>query len=596
MHFILLANANLNIDALPVSKDQDTVLVQFNKCLNNHLVEPLNVERWFVFNVPTEGMPHGFTRVNEAPCDVSRGKLFFAVNEHHDNPYVRQVQDRFGGEVMCFSDALGPFDLKKIGFAPSIGYQVAMYAALQGHDVTLVGFSGNFPGGGWIGHNFDLEQLLLKKQQNITFLDVDPEPNLSVAASFGRIFNDTYDFSTPAPRQMIDIGKAFSRSGEYALANRFIENAQFRNPNILWTINDSAALEELALKERLFSKSLAKQHLKNSRGVRSEAAVYQYSGPTFEYSRKEGRGRILIVNNTEKMELNKHHAGCKLVMSQINSHLAQRGMQVVGWINETAGFNSLLEVDPNLDGIDAILINGEGTFHDNAPRAINLLLLCDNIRTAFKKKVMFINGVWQNNGAFMTDVLEKFDVVSVRDRRSLSEIGRKSHVLYNPDLTWSCSFGPSAEPTRDVAVIDSIYEEMSGNLMKLAITHGKDFWAMGAYFKNTFALLKADRRLPLIATTGQEFGDYRAVVTGRFHGACLALLSGCSVVYTPSNSHKTDSMFDEIGLANKEFDFGGPLEIEPYSQAEKSKVREFAAAATSSIGALFDDIAGCVLK
>ncbi|MDH6268496.1 hypothetical protein M2360_003902 [Rhizobium sp. SG_E_25_P2] len=596
MHFVLVANAEFKIDALPVSVGEDTVVVQFNKCVNNHLVEGLNVERWFVFNVPTEGMPHGFSRVGDAPCDVSGGTLYFAVNERHDNHFIDQIQDIFGGTVMCFSDFLGPYDLQKLGFTPSIGYQVAMYAALQGHKVTLVGFTGDFNGGGWIGHNFDLEQLLLKKQEAITFLDGGPEAQLSVAAAFERIFRDDYDFSLPAPRQMLDIGKAFWRSGEHGLAKRFIENAQFRNPNLWWVLNDTAALDELGSKSPLFPRPLAKQYLKNSRGMRAEPTSHQFSGPTYEYSIKDGPGRILIVNNTEKLEINKHHAGCKLVMSQINAHLVRHGMQVVGWVNETIGFNSVLEVDPNLDGVDAIVINGEGTFHDNAPRSINLLLLCEKLKSHFNKKIIFINGLWQNNNAFMTKVLEGFDMISVRDQRSLSEISRKTQVSYNPDMTWSCSFARKSAPGKDVAIIDCIYEDKGRKLMELAIESGKDYWVMGAYYKNVFAMLKADRRLPMVATTGEEFGDYRSVVTGRYHGACLALISGCSVMYTPSNSHKTEAMFDEIGLSNKEFQFDGPLDIEPYSQDERRRVEEFRSNAASSIDALFKDIASCVLN
>ncbi|MBB1248549.1 polysaccharide pyruvyl transferase family protein [Rhizobium sp. G21] len=598
MHFILIANSEISIEALPVTENEPTIIVQFNKCRNDSLISGLNVERWYVFNTPLYGLPHGFSDVDEAPCDVSGGKVYFAVRDLHENKLVEQIQSRFGGEMLCFSEKLGAYDLRKLGFAPSIGYQIAMYASMLGGRVTLVGFSGDFSDGGWIGHNFDLEQMLLKKQSSISFLGGELQPNLSMTTAFERVFGEAYDFTAPAPRQMLDIAKGFWRAGEHKLAKRFIENAQYRNPSLSRVLDEMAALDELDRQEHLFPHSVIKQYWRDGKGVRKDQPRFDFSGSTYEYSLiREGRGRVLLMNNTERLDINKHHVGCKLVMSQIRSHLEQRGLQVVGWVNDLDdGFNAILDVDPQLDGVDAIVVNGEGTFHNNAPRAVSLLLLCERIKADFHKKLIFLNGVWQENNAFVTAALEKFDIISVRDRRSQTELRRKTDVVYNPDMTWSLSSGAPQEPQKDLAFIDSIYQNLGDRLMQVAVDHGKDYWIMGGYYKNVYAMLKASRRLPLVATDGNEFAAYQAVITGRYHGACLALLAGCSVLYTPSNSHKTEAMFDEIGLQGKEFTFGSPIEIEPYTQKERDRVTAFRLNASASIGKTFDDVAACVVS
>ena len=78
-----------------------------------------------------------------------------------------------------------------------------------------------------------------------------------------------------------------------------------------------------------------------------------------------------------------------------------------------------VELAENLKECDCLIINGEGTMHDN--KGIPKLKLGKRAKD-LGKQVHFINSVWQNMTAPETEFIKEFDSVFVRELISFNEI------------------------------------------------------------------------------------------------------------------------------------------------------------------------------
>ena len=137
--------------------------------------------------------------------------------------------------------------------------------------------------------------------------------------------------------------------------------------------------------------------------------------------------KVLILNDTSN-----YHNGCKQVMNFIYSKM--ENYEVVSFSIKNIRSNENL-----LKDIDVLIINGEGTMHDNAIRAEELLSVGKLAKKSYNIKTFLINSVWQRNNRRVTkDYLRYFDYISVREIFSKNEIKKyiDKDVIINLDLSY----------------------------------------------------------------------------------------------------------------------------------------------------------------
>lgn len=205
------------------------------------------------------------------------------------------------------------------------------------------------------------------------------------------------------------------------------------------------------------------------------------------------------------------------------------------------------------DEVDAVVVNGEGTIHHRQGWYLVAILAAAQ-RVGLP--TYLVNAVLQEVDA-ARDVLMALDDCTVRDAASaryLSSLGVPHRVVH--DSFFEAGFGD--EPLRDFTdrlVITDCHPartaEFAGPLQALA--HA---WpGMTVEYP-----LEGQARL---ADWGHAVADLRgafAMVTGRHHGACLALAAGVPFVTLPSNTWKIEGLLDTLeGYPHDARDAARPL-------------------------------------
>ncbi|MDR9434215.1 polysaccharide pyruvyl transferase family protein [Pontimonas sp.] len=304
----------------------------------------------------------------------------------------------------------------------------------------------------------------------------------------------------------------------------------------------------------------------------------------------QNRGTIVVLNDTAAIA----HYGCKVVMKRIVDEVAAAGFEV-----KTVSVYSTWRVHQKLiDQAAAVIVNGEGTLHHSAQRAQTLVAVAPYC-AARGIPVFLINSVWQDNSADMARQAEDFLLRFVRESRSEKQFaaaGLKAKTV--PDLTLGWNYrAAKPAPQRSGRVYtdavgmpatDLLYrlfrEDAGSRYVTMTPPGGHrgdysdyDFERLPAPFDRTFPLTlrlrlrqimkrtllirgktkNAIRRmkghLEMVPLEGfmAALESSELVVTGRFHGVCLCLLTGTPFLALTSNSHKVEGMLEDAGLAHR---------------------------------------------
>ncbi|TKD14568.1 polysaccharide pyruvyl transferase family protein [Rhodobacter capsulatus] len=325
-----------------------------------------------------------------------------------------------------------------------------------------------------------------------------------------------------------------------------------------------------------------------------------------------GRPRYVLLNDTARLG-GGFHLGTLCACHAIRSHLADRGLQDVGWANDLAGFRALLdgcETPPEL-----LVLNGEGTLHHGAPRARALLETC-RIAGTLGMKVAVINTVWEANDPEMAAILKGVDVVHVRDTRSRAALPPDVPACVTPDasipifreITRSAGFPP---PGHAVAVMDNVVPKAAEALLRFAEAGALPFFAMPGVALGQMRQTVSARSGPVWPRLLQvtDLMSAEAWVTGRFHGLIGALCAGRPVCATRSNTAKIEGLLADLGLTEACLlgeDWGSkprPEQVlEVHSCLDRQKDPAFMArrdqqllSACDRIGQMFDQVAALVV-
>ncbi len=309
--------------------------------------------------------------------------------------------------------------------------------------------------------------------------------------------------------------------------------------------------------------------------------------------------KTLLLNDTRSAQ----HVGCELVMDNSLEACAQVGLEVVGTVTTAEAKETLI---PRLESItfDLLLVNGEGSMHHDRPVPSHLCEAAEWAKREGKRTVLY-NTLWEANERLNAS-LPAFDQIYCRDSVSADAVrAAGATAVVVPDMIFASQFEKSTRhrSRNDWTILDSIDRKRSAALSKLASRYVFPFLHM-----DRIAFERLKKRLfvrtgwfdwehegvPIFIETLQ-FSDH--VLSGRFHGTCLAMILGVPVLSVRSNTAKLETLHRDAGLdpdlvfsevpkrmAALEERAGLAEQAVPKAQAYVSEARE-------AIGSMFAEIA-----
>lgn len=299
------------------------------------------------------------------------------------------------------------------------------------------------------------------------------------------------------------------------------------------------------------------------------------SPPTMPY--------VVVAND---VGMARHH-GSKMVTARLVNELSARGFAVMtipageNWRHHSAV----------ISGAACVVVNGEGTLHHSAPAARELLTLAPYCQGR-SIPVFLVNTIWQDNSPLMAQQAKSFTAIFVREsmsQKQLADTGVSSEVV--PDLVLGWSVPQVSVARNGVVITDSVVLSDTQLLAKSAMTTGAVFTTLEPphpepldYTHVPFTRLQSPASVSLSAAwkgvirraysaRGQLYVAARRwrgaqvefpledfftvlrhselLITGRFHAACMAMVTGTPFLASGSNSHKIEAMLEDAGLSHR---------------------------------------------
>jgi hypothetical protein len=268
------------------------------------------------------------------------------------------------------------------------------------------------------------------------------------------------------------------------------------------------------------------------------------------------------------------HHGCTLVDRQLDALAEAAGITIAAKLPLWSDWSQLAPSD-----FDLVIVNGEGGLHHNSKAAKQIGQVPRWAHTR-NKPAFLINTVYEANSADIAADIADYDAVFVRDdfsRGALAEAGVDSATV--PDLTLSWAPSEKGGHGRSIVVTDSTLRDTNESLHAFATALGARYLPlMGRppcpYFKGMadggrWQRYVVKRMASLVAPPGlwrgrwrglipdfQDFIDWLRqnaglVISGRFHGVCLAIDLEIPVLAVPSNTWKIEGVLKIAGLENR---------------------------------------------
>lgn len=325
------------------------------------------------------------------------------------------------------------------------------------------------------------------------------------------------------------------------------------------------------------------------------------------------RLRVALFNDTST----RLHYGCTAVSDSIDRLFGDAGIQI-GW-RHSVRVNALDDpgTEPAIARNDAIVVNGEGTLHSSRNKARALAALGPLARAA-GKTAWLINATLQGNDDAIVADLAAFRHIWVREGASAAWARERGlAVTVMPDLSL-CQHLDAPDGPQDgtgTLVTDSVLPAANLRLYRMARDLGGAVWALDHDVQERMQVLRPrparDSGLPRrLRAKGMVFvpeprGNPRdlagfaafimrrsAMVTGRFHAVCLALLLRMPFHALPSNTWKIEAMLADAGLdparmLGPEATAPAPL---PFTPDELAAITRYIARARFEAGAMVERI------
>src|SRR5262252_1039638 len=328
--------------------------------------------------------------------------------------------------------------------------------------------------------------------------------------------------------------------------------------------------------------------------------------------------KAVLINTTFQLG----HHGCTLFDRQLDLLTAEAGLNICAKLPLHSDWQKLAPAD-----FDVVLVNGEGALHHDSKAARRLaevpLWAQKRGRPAF-----LINSVYQANGPKVAAGIARYQAVFARDELSLgalTEVGIAATVV--PDLTLTCEPTLTRGSGRLVVFTDSSMHDTNARLHRAARAIGARYLPLMARPPQPTVQAHADasrrwryatkRLVAHAAPPGlwrdrwrsliPGFDDYVAwlaqnaglIVSGRFHGVCIALDLGIPVLGVRSNTWKIEALLAGAGLKHRLVSNPEELQqqlsttgLEPYlyTAAELHRIAAFRKEALTSARSMFQSI------
>lgn len=253
--------------------------------------------------------------------------------------------------------------------------------------------------------------------------------------------------------------------------------------------------------------------------------------------------RVALFNDTGRFP----HVGCRAVSSGLDRMLDRAGLTVAyrSFHGECGDLVHRVEkrrikasrkIAKALELVDAVIVNGEGTIHHRGGRDLIAVL---KLARCLGKQVYLVNAVLQDLHRDDCEVLRDLSGCTVREPVSssyLSKLCIPHEVVF--DAIIEAEFVP--EPSMELAgrvIVTDWHGSRSGDVgrgsQRLLEQLGEDA---------VFYPLQDPQRAELWQHAVADFRGASVVVTGRFHGVCLAVLAGVPFVALGSNTWKVEGL------------------------------------------------------
>lgn len=267
--------------------------------------------------------------------------------------------------------------------------------------------------------------------------------------------------------------------------------------------------------------------------------------------------RAILINDTRSDQ----HIGCQLVVENTFKLSQLNGIEITTSVTNAEALDASQLVSAQLTNNDLLLLNGEGTLHDDKPKALALLEAAKSAKEAGLRTILY-NALWRNNSE-AANFLKYFDQIYCRDSKSAELVSEHAPCVMVPDMIFATDLpADHQQKSQRLLVTDSVKKSISRELARFAIRRASLFSPMGMGFerclksrpllawrlskKCSFRRGEVDPPDEFINKISQAHG----VVTGRFHTACLALLCGTPVACVSSNTNKIETLFQDFGLTS----------------------------------------------
>ena len=295
-------------------------------------------------------------------------------------------------------------------------------------------------------------------------------------------------------------------------------------------------------------------------------------------------------------------------MSSLRQGLESRGFDVAASVPVNRDWSKHRAFAAALDqGIDVVVINGEGTIHHSNERALAL----SSAVTALKSRgfpVAVVNaGLFENDLSVYRDLREA-DLVYARDRESRDEAASYGVLAkLSADLSFLSPPVGRGRPWFSGCVTDSMAPKPTEALARLGEARG---WPQFPISPKIVEPLRSKivydirylRHAPLaVWPTAARYkallANHALVVSGRYHGTCMCLAVGVPVLSMSSSTRKIEAlMADVFGDERRMISAGdapgiGDPKAYDWTAEERTALANYARTARGSLNEMLDEVA-----
>jgi hypothetical protein len=222
--------------------------------------------------------------------------------------------------------------------------------------------------------------------------------------------------------------------------------------------------------------------------------------------------KTLLLNDTSE-----YHSGSKQCIKVINEYYNPI---------HSVYTDNLFDIS-QIKYFDRVILNGEGTLHDNQPNAVKFLTYLQEAQK-LNKETLIINSVWQNMDLKWIDLLKKCSLIEVREILSQKEIFKNFNIISNIilDISIHSDIPYKEVKTKNVCVGGSFY--------------GSIVVDWNSYTKVDIFNISWESLVNIFRST-------KLVITGRHHEMYAALKARTPVIVAPGNTWKNEAFFYTIG-------------------------------------------------